>query len=95
MTMNNTPDLDELDWILKAYGVWCVDDRGGMSFSEARAKLQKLIVEARIAGVGMVQDAMLNDMRPLADWHREPFECVHEVLDECISSLKGSLEEDK
>jgi uncharacterized metal-binding protein len=94
--MNNTSELDEIFNLVGHANTGDFNTEVSRKLiEEARAKLQKLIVEARIAGVGMVQDAMLNDMRPLADWHREPFECVHEVLDECISSLKGSLEEDK
>jgi hypothetical protein len=83
MTMNNTPDLDELLWILKAYGIWCVDDRGGMSFSEARAKLQKLIVEA-----------VISELEWLISWDN-PDTLDKVTIKDRIKSLKGSVEEDK
>jgi len=35
-----------------------------------------------------LREAMENDSRPMADWYREPFQCMHELIDDMQANLE-------
>lgn len=58
---------------------------------DLKAVIAKHTQEARIEGAEAVRDATFDDTQDNASWHREPFECLHRLIDETVATLKSNI----
>lgn len=88
--MTHSPNhQDELNEILYKYAEDLTDVQHIKLRDVILALLSSVETQSRIDEVQVIEAMMENDERPNADWYREPFECVHDLVERRITELKA------